>query len=73
MRLEEKRNSPSRLRWIIKRTCLRKRNLTEEEANQIVDECAAKGDLIYFYKCDFCNSHHMTRKSVEPTEKISVI
>jgi hypothetical protein len=56
--------------YIFERTCLRKKNLTEEDANVIVDIEARHGRLIYFYKCQFCLSFHMTSKIKEPTRQI---
>jgi hypothetical protein len=56
------RLSPGDIRWIMDRVCLRKKNLSEEEANEVVDWAAKQGRVLYFYKCEFCGSHHMTSK-----------
>lgn len=49
------------------RSCLRKANLSEEKANRIIDDNIKYYDLVlYYYKCDFCCSHHLT--SSEPTK-----
>lgn len=59
--------------YIIGRSCLRKANLTEEEANALVDHILkTEGRLIYFYKCTFCNSIHLTKSIKTPVNKIDV-
>lgn len=59
---------PNTVKHIMERACLRKKNLSEEQANQIVDRNMKQGKLIYFYKCQYCNSHHMTKSA--PSRKI---
>lgn len=41
-------------------SCLRKKNFSEEGANQVVDAFLSKGKLLYYYKCNYCLSFHMT-------------
>jgi hypothetical protein len=62
-----------RIQFIIYKACLRKANLSLESANRLVDHHAANGRLIYFYKCDFCDSYHLTKKPAPPRQKIVVI
>lgn len=57
-----KRLSPTEIKYIMERSCLRKKNLSLEKANQFVDRSAKEGKTVYFYKCDFCSSYHMTRQ-----------
>lgn len=54
--------SPDAVKTIFDKTCLTKSNLTEEAANHVVDRAAMEGLLLYFYKCMFCGSFHMTKK-----------
>lgn len=54
-----------RMTWknhVAHRQCLRKKNLSLEKANQVVDAKATKGILVYFYKCPWCSSYHITGK-----------
>lgn len=55
--------SPEVVKLIFEKACLTKANLTEEVANCIVDKAARDGLLLYFYKCPFCSSFHMTKKA----------
>jgi predicted restriction endonuclease len=49
------------IEYILERACLRKANLNEETANQIVDKALQKDNkLLYYYRCQFCNSIHLT-------------
>jgi hypothetical protein len=49
--------------YIIQRSCLEKKNLTEDRANDLVDKILREeGRLIYYYKCEFCSSFHLTKK-----------
>lgn len=54
--------TPEVVKMIFEKACLTKANLTEEIANCIVDKAAKDGLLLYYYKCMFCGSYHMTRK-----------
>ncbi len=61
-----------RIAIIMKSTCLTKRNLSEKAANDIVDENAKIGIALYFYKCPFCSSVHMTRRMDRPHQYLKV-
>lgn len=63
----------SRIQFIINQACLRKGNLRQEEADRIVDHHAREGRLIYYYKCDFCGSIHLTKHQTTPKRKLEVI
>lgn len=56
----------SDVQYIMNRTCLQKSNLTEERANSIIDHHLKNGKLLYYYKCPFCNSFHLTKKIPNP-------
>lgn len=53
--------NPGKIKWHFRRACLRKANLSLEEADRIVDLWASQGKLLYYYKCEFCLSIHLTR------------
>lgn len=61
------------IKFVIDRACLRKVNLTEEQANRVVDIEASQGRLLYFYKCEFCNSFHMTSREGEVEKQLTII
>lgn len=64
---------PSTIVWEVTNACLRKANLTEEQANSIIDHRLKEGMLLYYYKCKFCSSFHLTRKSpLEHEEKLEI-
>lgn len=46
----------------IYRSCINKKNFTEEGANAVVDKLSSQGILMYFYKCQLCNAFHLTSK-----------
>lgn len=48
---------------IFHRACLRKANLSEETANEIINKALAREHkLLYYYKCQFCDSYHLTSR-----------
>lgn len=55
------------VKFLIERSCLDKKNLSKQEADRVVDWNSSRGKLLYYYKCDFCQSYHMTRQ--EPNNK----
>jgi hypothetical protein len=59
---------------VMESCCLSKANLSEEEANNIIDKVLMdEGLLLYYYKCPFCRSHHLTRSIPGTTiEKLEV-
>lgn len=65
--------SPAIIKLIFEKACLTKQNLTEEEANSIVDKAAKDGLLLYFYKCDFCGSIHLTRTPGNVPQHLRVV
>lgn len=60
--------------YIIERSCLNKANLTEESANNIIDRVLQNEQkLLYYYKCSFCNSFHLTSKEPTGNTKLEII
>jgi hypothetical protein len=59
------------IEYVFERACLRKKNLTFIQAEQVVDERFRKGSLVYYYKCEFCSSYHITSK--EPFTRDHII
>lgn len=54
--------------YFVDRSCLSKANLTEEEANRVIDyRLKFDGFILYYYKCQMCGSHHLT--SQQPVQK----
>lgn len=65
---------PQEIEYIFDRSCLRKKQLTEEIANKIVDQqLNEEGRLMYFYKCPFCSSFHLTSKIPYEETRLKVI
>lgn len=55
-------------------SCLRKENLTEEEANLIIDKIAIEQKrAVYYYKCQICKSYHLTSQIPEQKYKMEII
>lgn len=54
--------NPWDIKYIIEVSCIRKKARSKEQADEIVDIKAKQGQLIYYYKCKFCSSYHMTSK-----------
>jgi hypothetical protein len=72
--MTSRRIDPSTVKWIMERTCLRKKNLTKEEADMLVDWAASESPprLIYYYDCEFCGSIHMTSSPEAPEQHLQV-
>jgi len=49
--------------WIIRRTCTDKKSYSREEADEIIDKRATRGECIYWYKCQFCMRFHLSRQA----------
>lgn len=49
-----------RLKSLLFNSCKRKRKLSEKEANDAVDYYIEQNEMMYFYKCLFCNKYHLT-------------
>lgn len=58
---------------IMNRSCVNKKSFSEEAANGVVDRLAERGELIFFYKCEFCNAFHLTRRSGDVKRTINLI
>lgn len=52
--------------WFYEKSCANKANLQEEEADSIITAAASEGRLLFYYKCQICNSFHLTRS--QPNE-----
>ena len=52
------KNFPS---WLVNRACLSKKSYTKEGADKFIDLKASQGVVLLYYKCDFCNSYHLTK------------
>jgi predicted SprT family Zn-dependent metalloprotease len=63
------------IEYILERACLSKANLNEEAANQIIDKALQKKQkLLYYYRCQFCNSIHLTSQVPDNSrQKLEVI
>lgn len=46
---------------LINRACVNKTGLSKEAADRIVDFNAKTGRLLYYYKCIYCSSYHITK------------
>jgi hypothetical protein len=57
----------------MKRSCLDKKSFSEEKANKVVDFLASKNEEMYFYKCDFCGSHHLTSRTPNVPKVIRIL
>lgn len=61
------------VKFVFERSCLNKKSFSREAADAVVDRFAEKGELIFYYKCQFCNSFHMTRRSDEVKKRLKVV
>lgn len=60
--------------YLFESACLRKANLTEEVANRIIDTALQeRKQLLYYYKCPYCSSIHLTKQEPYEVEKLKVI
>lgn len=60
------------IQFIMQKACLSKKNLTKEAADRLVDFFAGEGKLMYYYKCEFCSSYHMTSRPGEVKKNLVV-
>lgn len=59
--------------YMVERFCLRKANLTEEQANKIIDRALKNENLLlYYYKCPLCNSHHLTKQVPNKENRLEI-
>lgn len=59
---------------IYERACLRKANLSEETANRIIDLALKQREqMLYYYKCQFCSSFHLTSKEPFTSDNVKVV
>lgn len=66
--------SQDEIKHIFERSCLRKAQLSENDANCIIDfHLETDGLLLYYYKCPFCNSIHLTKQVPQDETRVEVI
>lgn len=64
----------SDIAYIYERACLRKANLSEESANRIIDLALKdRKQMLYYYKCQFCSSYHLTSKQPFHSDNVKVL
>lgn len=61
------------VRFIFEKSCLNKKSFSREAADSVVDRFAQRGELIFYYKCQFCNSYHLTSKSGKVEKRLEVV
>jgi hypothetical protein len=59
--------------YYIDKSCLHKANLSEDEANAVVDTEARNNRVIYYYKCQLCGSYHLTHVEPFQNNKLNII
>lgn len=42
--------------------CIRKKKLTEKQANQVIDRAGKEGTKLYKYSCNHCFQWHITKR-----------
>jgi hypothetical protein len=71
--MEHVENSRDKVDRIIRRSCLSKKSFSKEGADKIVDKLAFKNEEIYYYKCDFCSSYHLTSRIPNIPKILSIL
>jgi hypothetical protein len=61
------------IKFIFYRACLRKANLSLADAESIVTKSMSENKLLYYYKCDFCSSYHLTSQEPNCEKKLETI
>ena len=62
------------INYIFYRSCVEKKNFSEEEANDVIDRVLANEQrLMYYYKCPFCSSFHLTKNEPNNETMIEII
>lgn len=52
-----------KVKFVIEKSCVDKRNFSEAKANDMIDYYLKEQNLLlYYYKCPYCSSHHLTKK-----------
>jgi hypothetical protein len=71
--MEHRNSKKDHIKYVMEKSCINKKSFSEEKANQVVDFFATKKDAIYFYKCDFCGSHHLTRRKPNMPKVLKIL
>jgi hypothetical protein len=71
--MKHHRSKSDHIKYVMKRSCLDKKSFSEEKANKVIDFLASKNEEMYFYKCDFCGSHHLTSKAPNVPKIIRIL
>ena len=50
--------------------CLRKKVLSEDIANKIINRAKNEGVILYKYLCPYCGKYHLTKKQPRTMENI---
>lgn len=50
--------------------CLRKKKLTEKQANQVIDRAGKDGTRLYKYHCPHCQRWHVTKNLKTETARL---
>ena len=70
----EKEFTAENIQFIIERSCLNKRSYTRKSADDVVDQALKEHNkLFYYYKCQFCNSFHLTSKEPVVVKHLEVV
>jgi hypothetical protein len=71
--MKQRRSKQEHIKYVIERSCLNKKSFSEETANKVIDFLASKNEEMYFYKCDFCGSHHLTSRTPNVPKVIRIL
>jgi hypothetical protein len=61
------------IKYIMERSCLSKRSYNQYSADRAIETAATQGRLFYYYKCQFCNSFHLTSKEPVTIKHLEVV
>lgn len=61
------------IKFIIERSCLNKKSFNQKQADNAIEAALARGKLFYYYKCQFCNSFHLTSKEPLTYKQLEVV
>jgi aspartate carbamoyltransferase regulatory subunit len=73
MASNNKQTHHTHIKYILERSCLNKKSFSKEAADKVVDFMATQKKEMYYYKCDFCSSYHLTSHYPDIPKKLEII
>jgi hypothetical protein len=61
------------IKYIMERSCLNKKSYTLKQADRAIEYAYTQNRMFYYYKCQFCQSFHLTSKEPITVRQLEVV